>query len=229
MLESWTLRGSLETAALPAATYTLQNWLMQIAYVNLDSLTFNLLNQTKTLFAALFLYLVMGKKQTFPQLVALSLLLGAALLLNISSKNDDNSEVGGESLEAPEEAAQARLWLGVFPVLGGAILSGVGAAITQRTLQQSGRNASQLSLELAVYGVAILLVTSGLGLSGNIWTDGMFRGWTAWTMLPVMSLAAGGLIVGQVGSRQWDKELFLRRYYWPILHVNRLQKLDATE
>ncbi|CAM9301879.1 unnamed protein product [Pylaiella littoralis] len=225
MLESWTLRGSLAMAALPAAGYALQNWLSQLAYMNLDSLTFNLLNQTKTLFAALCLYLVMGKKQSRQQLVALSLLLAAALLLNSSNSGSGGGGGGGsatssskremltpEAAETDAAAAAAaaistRLWLGVLPVMAAALLSGLMAAVTQRTLQRSGRDPSQLSLELAVYGVLTLLLTLGCGLggsdtaatttSGQDWQQGFFRGWTAWTWLPVLSQAAGGLIVGQ--------------------------------
>lgn len=87
--------------------------------------------------------------------------------------------------------------------MGAALLSGLSGAITQRTLQRSGRNASQLSLELAVYGVMAMFITAGLGLSSaEGWASGgldsFFRGWTSWTWLPVLSQAAGGLVVGQV-------------------------------
>lgn len=219
MLASWTLKGSLATAAFPAAVYAVQNCLSQVAYVNLDSLTFNLLNQTKTLFAALCLYLVMGKKQSPQQLVALSLLLVAALILNASGEGggisasassgaaaagDDGAATGGSLEEAvAASAAYTRFWLGVVPVVGAALLSGLAGAWTQRTLQRSGRNASQLSLELAVYGVGTLLLTSGYWYGGpdglgKEWRRDFFRGWTPWTWLPVLSQAAGGMLVGQV-------------------------------
>ena len=214
MLKAWTLRRSLAAAALPAMGYALQNWLSQLGYRNLDSLTFNLLNQTKTLFAALCLYLVMGKKQSPWQLVALSLLLAAALLLNScnDSSSSSSSSSGGGGGGGEKTASETRLWLGVLPVLGAAFLSGLGGAATQRTLQRSGYNASLLSLELAVYGVLTLLVTLGCGLGGSgaaaaaaatggdSWRQTFFRGWTRWTWLPVLSQAAGGVIVGQVCS-----------------------------
>lgn len=199
MLETWTLRRSLAAAALPAIGYSLQNWLAQLGYKNLDSLTFNLLNQTKTPFAALCLYLIMGKKQSPQQLVALWLLLASALLLN--SSND--SSRGGIT------DSETRLWIGVLPVLGAAFLSGLCGAATQRTLQRSGCNASQLSLELAVYGVLTLLLTLGCGLGGpgaaaagggGSWRQAFFQGWTRWTWLPVLSQAAGGVVVGQVDT-----------------------------
>lgn len=212
MLESWTLRRSLAAAALPAAGYALQNWLYQLAFKNLDSLTFNLLSQTKTLFAALCLYLIMGKRQSRQQLVALSLLLAAALLLNWSNNSGSSvaakSRAGDGGLAAWEEEEEerlryAKLWLGAVPILGAAFLSGLCGVLTQRTLQRSGYSSSQLSLELGVYGVMALLLTLGCGLGGSSaaggsWREDFFRGWTRWTWVPVVSQAAGGLIVGQV-------------------------------
>lgn len=49
--ESFTIRDSLTVAALPATLYAIQNLLVQYGYVLLDSMTFNLLNQTKVLHA----------------------------------------------------------------------------------------------------------------------------------------------------------------------------------
>jgi UDP-sugar transporter A1/2/3 len=43
----WTLLDSIKIAALPATLYAIQNLFVQHGYVLLDSMTFNLLNQTK--------------------------------------------------------------------------------------------------------------------------------------------------------------------------------------
>ncbi|KAF4740093.1 hypothetical protein FOZ62_010277 [Perkinsus olseni] len=51
-LSTWRPLPSLAVAALPAATYALQNQCIQTAYRNLDPLVFNLVNQTKLLWAA---------------------------------------------------------------------------------------------------------------------------------------------------------------------------------
>lgn len=79
--EQWTLVNSLQVAALPATLYAIQNLFVQYGYVLLDSMTFNLLNQTKTLSAAFWLYLLMGQRQSPVQMVALMLLLAAGKLL----------------------------------------------------------------------------------------------------------------------------------------------------
>lgn len=95
IFEQWTLKDSLKVAALPATLYAIQNLLVQFGYVFLDSMTFNLLNQTKvssrhcsrrilicfwdhqTLSAAFWLWIIMGQPQSHMQMVALLLLLGA--------------------------------------------------------------------------------------------------------------------------------------------------------
>ena len=45
----WTLFDSMKIAALPATLYAIQNLFVQHGYVLLDSMTFNLLNQTKVI------------------------------------------------------------------------------------------------------------------------------------------------------------------------------------
>lgn len=55
----WTVTGALTASGLPAIIYALQNSLLQIAYKNLDSLTFSMLNQTKILFTAVCTYLLL--------------------------------------------------------------------------------------------------------------------------------------------------------------------------
>ena len=50
--QTWNIRTSLSKAALPAVLFALQNLLIQEAFTRLDSLTFNLMNQTKVCFIA---------------------------------------------------------------------------------------------------------------------------------------------------------------------------------
>ena len=77
----WTVSDWIQVAGIPAALYAIQNVASLKAYQNLDALTFNVLNQTKTLSAALCCYLIMGKRQSKLQVVALLLLLLAALVM----------------------------------------------------------------------------------------------------------------------------------------------------
>ena len=47
IMSTWSLSGSLQLAAIPAILYAIQNLLIQYGYTFIDSMTFNLLNQTK--------------------------------------------------------------------------------------------------------------------------------------------------------------------------------------
>ncbi|CAM9545547.1 unnamed protein product, partial [Choristocarpus tenellus] len=208
MFRSWSLQSSVVAAAVPAVLYALQNWLAQLAYMNLDSLTYNLLNQTKTLFAAICLYVVMGRKQSMIQILALTMLLCAALLLN--ARGGSNGKDGGKVVMNPGGGKdlgmdpgwmlmESRLWLGILPVMMASFLSGLSASITQRTLQWYQRNSYLFSMELAIYGIiALSLSTLKSGDGQKILKDGFLHGWTPLTILPAFTQAAGGLVVGQV-------------------------------
>ena len=80
-VSGWTLSAWVTVAFLPAALYSLQNIAALQAYQTLDALTFNVLNQTKTLSAALCCYLVMGRRQSFIQIISLLILLLSALIM----------------------------------------------------------------------------------------------------------------------------------------------------
>ena len=49
IVRSWNWMDSLKVAALPATLYAIQNVFVQYGYVLLDSMSFNLLNQTKVI------------------------------------------------------------------------------------------------------------------------------------------------------------------------------------
>jgi threonine/homoserine/homoserine lactone efflux protein len=66
----------VKTAGIPAVIYAFQNLLILAGYNYLDGLTLNLINQTKTLFTAVAVYLVMGRTQSLPQCFALAGMFG---------------------------------------------------------------------------------------------------------------------------------------------------------
>eukprot|EP00730_Choanoeca_flexa_P018352 TRINITY_DN8915_c0_g1_i1.p2 TRINITY_DN8915_c0_g1~~TRINITY_DN8915_c0_g1_i1.p2 ORF type:complete len:333 (+),score=64.76 TRINITY_DN8915_c0_g1_i1:1679-2677(+) len=189
-LKSWTLTGSLQTAGLPAFIYAIQNVLMLTGYNQLDGLTLNLINQTKTLFAAIAVYFLLGRKQSTAQCFALFGMFCASLLLTSSGSG------------AHQGAAEYEAWLlgGVLPVFAASILSGVASAITQRNLQKDQRNTYVFSMELGMYSSICLLIKLALG-DGDaalIQKHGAFHSFPLTTMLPIILQAFGGIIVGQV-------------------------------
>lgn len=194
---NWTFRDSTLKAGLPSALFAGQGWLLQVGQTHLDSLTFNLLNQTKTLSAALICYLMLGRRQSVMQCFALFLLFLSALLLakKRSTPMDDL---------LPRDD---RFWLGVVPVLCAVLSSGLTAAMTQRALKGAqGRNTWLYSMEISLWGSFFLIcgqLIQHAALEGTLsreggWLTSSFQGWSMQCILPISTQACGGILVGLV-------------------------------
>jgi UDP-sugar transporter A1/2/3 len=197
----WTVGQWVTVAFIPAALYALQNVAALQAYQNLDSLTFNVLNQTKTLSAALCCYLVMGWKQSYVQVASLLLLLLSALIMEKLVPLDALLGAGGVPVSLPELGS--RHWThGVAPIMVASFISGLSGALSQKNLQArkgGGRNPYLFSMELCAASVLILLCSLFASPDGaTIARDGFFHGWTATTWIPILTNSIGGIVVGLV-------------------------------
>lgn len=186
LITNWTLFDSIKLALVPATLYAIQNLFVQYGYAYLDSMTFNLLNQTKTLSAAFWLWIVLGSKQSFVQMFALLLLLAAAVVLNLNSPTS-----------LPTSITSDKYQLGLAMVAGASMISGLSAALTQKGLVgDRKRFPFFFSAELAVYGIIFLLIN--LIFNNDIKGGSLFSNWNYYTLIPVVTNAFGGLIVGLV-------------------------------
>eukprot|EP00038_Savillea_parva_P024680 m.44764 g.44764 ORF g.44764 m.44764 type:complete len:343 (-) comp6569_c0_seq1:299-1327(-) len=183
----WTPTDALKLAGAPALVYTVQNVCIQISYANLDGLTFNLLNQSKILFTAIMLYIMMGKRQSIMQCVGLLGLFAASCILS-----------GGKTVARDNSKADASVafYEGIVPCLAASLLSGVASALSQIALQSKNRNSLVFTMELAFF--SSLSVLAGEFLFGNLSPSVMARGWTLGAMVPVVSNGLGGICVGMV-------------------------------
>ncbi|KMZ74079.1 CMP-sialic acid transporter 5 [Zostera marina] len=190
LIKEWTLVGALTASGLPAAIYALQNSLLQISYKNLDSLTFSILNQTKLLFTALSVYLILGNKQSPKQLGALALLICAAILLSIGE-----SSGRGSSGDDPNQT----FIYGIIPVLVASVLSGLASSLCQWASQVKKHASYLMTIEMSIVGCLCLLISTSKSPDGEaIRKNGFFYGWTALTLIPVFMNAIGGILVGLV-------------------------------
>lgn len=177
----WTLSSCLLVAGLPAAIYAIQGVLYIFSYQNLDSVTFNGLAQTKTLWTALCCYAVLGQGQGPAQIVALVVLAVSALIFQGTAgkmmsrylqqhyKQNPQDGDNGSKMEEEEEAAAAsstRFSLGVVPCLAASFLSGLAGSLSQKGLQLSGgagRNASLYTIEVSGFSALCLLASTVFG------------------------------------------------------------------
>eukprot|EP00934_Nitzschia_sp_Nitz4_P002181 Nitzschia sp. Nitz4//scaffold161_size51353//45905//47003//NITZ4_006960-RA/size51353-snap-gene-0.7-mRNA-1//1//CDS//3329537945//2181//frame0 len=202
-VSGWTITSWMTVALLPATLYAVQNVAALLAYQNLDSVTFMVLNQTKTPSAALCCYLIMGRQQSPIQLVSLVLLLVSALMMKdiisvetlMLSTSDESSKI--ETMEWNSEQ-----WThGVVPILFASFISGLSGAISQKSLQLQGggRNAYLFSMELSMASALVLVCSLFFSPDGQqISEDGFWNQWTINTWIPILTNSAGGVVVGLV-------------------------------
>ena len=187
----WTPKAA-SLSVLPSLVYAVQNYLLVVGASSLDSVTFNCLNQSKLVSTAACVYFVFGVRQSLAQMLALGGLLVAGVILQ---------EGGGVASGAEKDADQTRIkFAGVAAVLAASALSGVASAATQFSLQRLRKTSTALTLEMAVAAIPCLLLAH-YGASDLSDRGGFFRGWTASTLVPVVSSALGGIFVGQITKR----------------------------
>jgi len=206
-LHGWTLQSSLLLAGLPALLYATQGVLTYLGYQHTDSVTFNGLNQTKTLSAALWCFLLMGKRQSVVQMVALTILLFSTLLfqgtLSFSSLFHTANE-GGEKEDVEHTRPHTSISKGIIPCLGAAFISGLAGALSQKGVQMAGgkgRNAYLYTLELGLYSSISLLISMFATKNGrkSLREEGsIFRYWTPFSLIPVTVRALGGVLTALV-------------------------------
>ncbi|BBN08049.1 hypothetical protein MPTK1_4g08410 [Marchantia polymorpha subsp. ruderalis] len=189
MKQEWSFMDAMRGSALPAIIYAVQNSLVQVSYRNLDSLTATMLNQTKLAFTAFFMFLILGQRQSRQQIGALMLLLVAATLLSLSQKSSKSNAVVYEH----------SFILGVIPVLVASVLSGLASTLCQWAVQVKRRSSYLMTVEMSGIGSLCLFISLSQSPDGDaIRKKGFFFGWTPLTMLPVVTNALGGILVGLV-------------------------------
>jgi len=189
----WSFHDSLITAALPAFIYAVQNIAIWIAYQNTSGLTFNIVNQTKIIFTAVFLYLVLNKQRSKTQVVALFILSLSATIVSLPV-DDWSSFTSKDDSHVPVETH----YYGILVALFGSLLSGLAATLCQYSLQGRGRNSKVFTIELAVFGTAAIAASSYV-TTGEFPLD--YSDWDLNTLVPVIGQAAGGYITGEVTKR----------------------------
>jgi len=201
----WTILSSAKMALPLSCMYGIQNWLLFYSAGNMDPLSFNLVNQSKLIWTAFFLFMVMQRKQSPQQIIAICMMMFSATLLSMKAS-------GGEDKSTD-------FFHGVVPNLGAALISGLAAAYSQKSMQGVGRNAYLFTMELCVWQTAFMFCITPIATalysasldadaaaaaataaataaaSGNA---GFFSGWFWYTPLPIFNNAAGGIFTGQV-------------------------------
>jgi solute carrier family 35 (UDP-sugar transporter), member A1/2/3 len=155
----------------------------------------------------------MGKGQSKMQIFALILLLASAVVLNLDAMAGGAASPGQEQQQegsAPDSLLDGLLLLAeqnvaALCVLAASMISGLSAALTQKVLTGSS-NSLLVSAQLGFYGILFLVVKEVFWDLGHLsppsaallLADGFWDGWDLWALLPVLSSALGGIVIGLV-------------------------------
>jgi len=110
----------------------------------------------------------------------------AAVLLTVGQVDDLNKPQPNNSFI-----------FGVIPVVIGSMLAGVATTVSQKVLQNDNKNTYLYTAELSAWGIVSLIFISFTDYK-EIQAGGVFKGWTIFTMIPVLTNTFGGVIIGLV-------------------------------
>jgi UDP-sugar transporter A1/2/3 len=173
---------------------------MQVAYKELDALVVNIGNQTKLFSTAVFCYLILGQSRTTRQVLAL-ILICFGCTLGCLDEGSLHSVVDSPS------GAKASNFLGLMSLGAASMLSGLSAALSERSLRVHQRNIYLFSMELCLISLVSVLVASAASAltssrGSEVAIAGFFEGWSLAVVLPAVipvgSQAFGGILVGRV-------------------------------
>lgn len=191
----------LRVAFPPAGVYAVQNMLTAVAFASISGLAYNLLNQTKIIWTALCVWLLLGRRVRPLQWMAIALLCISGALIVL-----DEASAKGQSKELGDALVSTRLF-GSIAALVSAFCSGLTSALSERALHLHSRPSLVFSTELAIFELVtillILTVESGSGweMTGDlpsIHEYGLFGRATALSLVPCSTQAVGGILVGHL-------------------------------
>lgn len=191
--------------AVPALLYTIQNTLLYVGYANVEAAIGQITYQSKILWTALFSILILGKKLTPNQWLALVVLaIGVVAVQGVPESKAGakrgrlkHGGRGGTAQLGPEQVPI----VGVGALIGAAICTAFASVYFEKMLKGASKPSLWLrNIQLAIYSSAIAAI--GLLCSNDeaLAQRGWMAGFTVTTWLSVTWQALGGIIVCQQSS-----------------------------
>eukprot|EP01083_Nonionella_stella_P256731 879568_1 len=156
-------------------------------------------NQSKIIFSAIFLKLILNKTPTVRQLIALLILVISSIMLTIDINNNNSSQTVANN-------QKQNLIHGLLAVVLSSTMSGLAAALSQKALQahKYPRNSLLFGIEMAIYGcmfsVFRLFIEHKLDvLDGTVIAKhGFLYNFKITALIPISVNAIGGIGIGLI-------------------------------
>uniref|UniRef100_A0A2R5LNW1 Putative udp-n-acetylglucosamine transporter-like protein n=1 Tax=Ornithodoros turicata TaxID=34597 RepID=A0A2R5LNW1_9ACAR len=171
---------------VPAGLYTLQNNLLFLALSLLDAATFQVTYQLKILTTAMFSVVMMKKRLSFQQWIALLLLMGGVVLVQMPA---------AESGKQVTQGSAASKLLGLMAILASCVSSGFSSVYLEKLLKGLSQSLWVRNIQLAIFALVLGIVAMFLTDYQRLVVGGFFQGYNYITWAVIFLQAFGGLVV----------------------------------
>jgi UDP-sugar transporter A1/2/3 len=194
--------------AVPAALFTLQNFLIFASLANLDVMTFQVLSQTKLLFAAVFSVWILDRRLSLQQWLALVLLTLGVLCAQLGQGHGGGgkgkgAKGGGGGGGGADEGGS--MLVGVAACLVSGVSSSFAGVYFEKVVKMTAPSLAIRNIHLAIFGIpcaafSMLVLDVIADKEANDRQGGFryWRGYTPFTFALVLIHALGGLLVATV-------------------------------
>ncbi|KAI9498782.1 nucleotide-sugar transporter-domain-containing protein [Zychaea mexicana] len=197
---------------IPSALYAIQNNLLYLALSNLEAATFQITYQLKILSTAIFSQVVLNRRLSQNQWVALGLLMGGVTLVQITTREEDKAAVMIDAIKADGEQQeqyqysnsdqnqhQQNAMFGLIAVLASCVSSGFAGCYFERMLKTSSTSMWMRNIQMGLSALAFSIVAMLMNDYHLIRQGGgLFQGYTMIAWLVIANQALGGLLVATV-------------------------------
>lgn len=180
--------GDCLKVSVPSLVYTLQNNLLYIALSNLDAATFQVTYQLKILTTAIFSVIMLRKRLSNVQWIALVILFMGISIVQMQPENSGQSQAGREQ----------RPLLGLFAVFISCLMSGFAGVYFEKILKGTKQSVWLRNVQLGVLGSVIGMITMEIKEGEKLHELGFFYGYDSLVWLVIILQSIGGLLVAVV-------------------------------
>lgn len=193
--------------AVPSFVYYIQNNLLYVGSTHLDAATSQVTYQLKILTTAIFSVLMLNKKLSKFQWVALIVLfIGVALIETVAvadhtsgKKIQNHDNVNTTTFDGQEVSNEEKPIIGFVAILIACCLSGFAGVYFEKILKDSAHVSLWIrNIQLAAVTIPIGLVQVLIFEHDYMMTKGLFHGFTPLTWLCIVLQVQGGLLVAVV-------------------------------
>eukprot|EP01059_Diplonema_ambulator_P022499 TRINITY_DN37800_c0_g1_i1.p1 TRINITY_DN37800_c0_g1~~TRINITY_DN37800_c0_g1_i1.p1 ORF type:complete len:381 (+),score=16.28 TRINITY_DN37800_c0_g1_i1:113-1255(+) len=180
----------LETVklAVPAALFTLQNYLLFVSLSNLDAMMFQLLSQVKLLLAAIFSVWLLERYLTCVQWSSVFMLTLGIIL----------SSQGQQGSEKVVDTAKQNTAIGIVSCVVSGTSSAFASVYFEKILKGTPPSIAERNIQLGIFSI-VLAVFSMLAVDGVPGSHfAFFDGYSSMTWVLVLFHAGGGILVAVV-------------------------------